>query len=49
MTADRAIEIAARQGAFESGFFGEVTFTVKDGGIKQVAVVQTFREEAATA
>ena len=44
MTAEKAVEIAQTCGAFDPPFHGKVTFEIKEGTVKEVAVLQTFRE-----
>ena len=44
MTAEKAVEIAQTCGAFQPGFFGEVTIRIASGGVTAVDVKQTFIE-----
>jgi len=44
MTVEKALEIADTKGAFRESFFGRVLMTIKAGSVKELEVVETFRE-----
>lgn len=41
---EEAVQIATQEGATDPAFHGEVTFEIREGSVKEVAVLKTFRE-----